>query len=705
MLLYTKLAAPKIPKRRSRAGCAFCKEKKKKCDEEHPQCGRCVEHGIECVYEPVKRRQRRKRDSVFSRDESADPSKLVNEADDNKSTVTATISQSSGVPTAQIISRKFSEDSHASSIEDYGTWSQDSAAHLIDDLYDTSVISPLESAFDAGPLLGFPGPDALLTLSPEDSRTRRCNEDYEKDADEEILRLHSPQSQHALVTVAKRPRQPDLAMIAPCPTGSPLLEFCMPAFSEFSTQTNRRALVSHFCNVLSHLIVFREESGNPFQQLVLPLTQKSHPVMNAIYALASAHLEYRGVENEEKSLYFHNQAIQGLARMIERDDQVNRNELLAAIMLLVYYEVLVQKGRSNIVEGHLKGALTIMCSNPETSDPTAVFLERAFRFYDVIAALSFGKAPLSTAPAAGCLLPFPPLGAPAASPLTGVDTLLGMATTLWPVIHRLSNLLPLKSELDAAVRTRQVNKAAVLREELQTTVAAIEAALQLWTPCLPPNCAIDTNDPTRVLGIPSPPTSPSDPGEDDENAAASNPASGDGEQRPQIHSILNNAMAYRHSALVYLYRTICAHPRRHPLVQAHAHLSLTHCVATVAHKGPMGALLWPLFVGACEAVAERDRALATQAFAALERRQGMMNIERAWEIVQEVWRRADLVKEEEDDENGDVGAGVGAAGVGLGGGKGGSGRSGMSCRGIPVGAEADLWRRVSQDMGVTIVFG
>jgi hypothetical protein len=128
-------------------------------------------------------------------------------------------------------------------------------------------------------------------------------------------------------------------MIAPIPTQSPRLEFCAPVFTEFSERTNRRALVDHFCNVLSHLIVFREESGNPFQQLVLPLCHESPAVTNAVYALASAHLEYRGVENDEKSVYFHNRAIQGLARLIQKGSGANRNELLAAIMLLVYYEV------------------------------------------------------------------------------------------------------------------------------------------------------------------------------------------------------------------------------------------------------------------------------------------------------------------------------------------------------------------------------
>lgn len=133
---------------------------------------------------------------------------------------------------------------------------------------------------------------------------------------------------------------PDLAMIAPCPIGSPTLDIRIPAFAEFSDRPNRRFLVSHFCSVLSHLIVFREESGNPFQQLVLPLSHGSTPVMNAIYALASAHLEHRGVDTGEKSIFFHNEAIQSLAQLIEKGGKVNhKNELLAAIMLLVYYEV------------------------------------------------------------------------------------------------------------------------------------------------------------------------------------------------------------------------------------------------------------------------------------------------------------------------------------------------------------------------------
>lgn len=194
------------------------------------------------------------------------------------------------------------------------------------------LFSPLDCTFDAISLstiadLGYPTSPETMTESAIE---------FDEDDHAEVAR--TPVTRQAMTQVSKAL---DLASAADYSLGSPLLEFYMPAFFEFSDQTNRRALVDHFCNSLSHLIVFREERGNPFQELVLPLTTRSSPVMNAIYALASAHMEYRGVENKEQSLYFHGEAIQGLAALIDQKGRTaeNRNELLAAIMLLVYYEV------------------------------------------------------------------------------------------------------------------------------------------------------------------------------------------------------------------------------------------------------------------------------------------------------------------------------------------------------------------------------
>jgi Fungal specific transcription factor domain len=232
-----------------------------------------------------------------------------------------------------------------------------------------------------------------------------------------------------------------------------------------------------------------------------------------------------------------------------------------------------------------------------------------------------------------------------------------MATTLWPIIHRLSNLLPLREELENAIAAHQSSKVAVLRTEFDTTSQAIEAALKQWQPSLPPSF------------------SPEERGGDVINRDQA-------DERARLQSIMNNALAYRHSAFVYLYRSIYGCSRRHAIVQRHAHVSLTHCVATVAHAGPMGALLWPLFVAACEAVSLGDRDLARQAFVAIDRRQGMTNIERAWLIVQEVWKRADLMEQM-------------------------TGSAGSNDKDLapPSRKRTDLWRGVSRDMGVTIVFG
>jgi hypothetical protein len=464
----------------------------------------------------------------------------------------------------------------------------------------------------------------------------------EGDDVEEVISTE-PHTSTPTTLVRPRSQYPDLAMIAPSPTTSPLLEFSVPIFQEFTARRNRRSLVDHFCNVLSHLIVFKEDTGNPFRQLILPLSHSSSqasPVLNAILALSSAHLECRGIENEEKSLDFHNRALQGLAMLIEQNEMDKREEMLGAIILLVYYEVLVQRGNSSIVNGHLKGAMTIMKSRNQIATPAMRFLEhvsflsclrilesdivQAFRFYDVITALSLGTSPNSNPETAPSYFPLPlaPEAEMEQSPLDSVDTLLGLSTDLWPIIHRLSQVPSIKASLDLAVAAGQSSKAIVLRTEIENSSQAIELALTNWQPSLSHIQSLECNS----IGL-----------------VESNPNS---IQNIRLQSILHNADAYRHSAIVFLYRTIHVQPRQHFMVQNHTHTSLQACfnvvqLAEKCYNGPMSALLWPLFVASCEAMTEEDRGLAANSFSGAQRRQGMNNIMQAWEIVQEVWSRYD----------------------------------------------------------------
>src|SRR5882724_5448271 len=48
-------------------------EQKKKCDELRPNCGRCHDLGKDCIYEPIKPRQRRKPESYEETDNDETP--------------------------------------------------------------------------------------------------------------------------------------------------------------------------------------------------------------------------------------------------------------------------------------------------------------------------------------------------------------------------------------------------------------------------------------------------------------------------------------------------------------------------------------------------------------------------------------------------------------------------------------------------------
>lgn len=200
---------------------------------------------------------------------------------------------------------------------------------------------------------------------------------------EEIVRESSS-------TLRSLSQDSSLAMIAPMSVASPLLSLRSPLFIDFADARNRRVLLGYFTDVLSPLMVFTEETGNPFQQLILPMSASSPPLLNAILALSCAHMEYRGVYNKEKSLDFHTRALQELGETIKRRDA--GDELLAAIVMLIYYEVvsfdialllwhvlnfhqLVHRGSSNIVSGHLKGALSILKSQSQDPSSTNKFLQ------------------------------------------------------------------------------------------------------------------------------------------------------------------------------------------------------------------------------------------------------------------------------------------------------------------------------------------
>ncbi|KAI8265820.1 hypothetical protein K4K58_010703 [Colletotrichum sp. SAR11_239] len=257
-----------------------------------------------------------------------------------------------------------------------------------------------------------------------------------------------------------------------------MLELPYPSFFNLTDDTQDRKLIHHFCTVLSHLIVFTEEPDNSFQELILPLASENSPVLHAMCAFSKGHLEYMGVQDSKHSSNFRVLAAEGVFSLVQQNCRYE--EVLAATMLLVYYESLTLTGSSNMVLEHLRSAFVVLSSMPKSAKSQSVkFLEKAFQFYDVIAALSLAASPVSATPDSDHEYPLG-LPSPKLTRTTFGDPLLGMTGDLWPILYRLSSLKALKGDLESAVTADQQSKVSVLRTEYEATSRAIENALQEW---------------------------------------------------------------------------------------------------------------------------------------------------------------------------------------------------------------------------------
>lgn len=316
------------------------KEKKKKCNEERPQCDRCMERGLKCQYEPVKPRKRRRTTTTIEQDQqrarsvTSDPGPQTGHQANVRGTLPGGV--------RNVLNDYRHHSIPPSSLDD--PWGDDgsgydSSVSSLGDLFVDSVdgLPPLQELNESIPYPTHILPSSCTSVDfhlPPATVGVPYAADY---ARTDFSR--SPSVSHFFSPPSSKPNSSyaDLAMMTPA-SMAPSSQYNSPAFEEFSRRRNRRVLVDHFCNVLSHLLVFKEEPGNPFRDFILPLASRSPPVMNAIYALSAAHMEHRGIENEERSLDFHSRTLQGLAHLIA-DHKTTRDEALAVIVLLLYYEV------------------------------------------------------------------------------------------------------------------------------------------------------------------------------------------------------------------------------------------------------------------------------------------------------------------------------------------------------------------------------
>ncbi|KAL6401652.1 hypothetical protein AUP68_15529 [Ilyonectria robusta] len=290
-------------------GCTSCKNKKRKCDETRPQCGRCQSHNLDCVYGPIKPRKRHVFKSTLASNNRLARSLL------SAATLVNSISLSSRPTTC-------SQDNH----------DQEPAIVYRSDAYNST----------------------------------RSEDEIAKDGE---TSAHSPGSSQ--VIDAHRSSSPSSAVATSNPADFPLEpSISSSSFADFSTRRNRQELLAHFCTVLSRLMVLEDRCENPFNRIILPLCQYSQLVRNAVYTLASAHLEFHGVANHEKAAFFYSRSTRNLEYEIGVKDNMKRNELLAASIMFIYYEA---NARSTLIKKYLNGVLTTL--GDVATDANTAFLE------------------------------------------------------------------------------------------------------------------------------------------------------------------------------------------------------------------------------------------------------------------------------------------------------------------------------------------
>ncbi|TVY56185.1 Beauvericin cluster-specific repressor BEA4 [Lachnellula cervina] len=340
------------------------------------------------------------------------------------------------------------------------------------------------------------------------------------------------------------------------------------------------------CGILS---VKDGPTENPWRTLVWPLARDSPALYHAIASMTAFHtskerpaLRVDGMEHMRRS-------IRSLATGIEK---MRTDTALATTLVLAFSESWDQHISTGIE--HLRGAkilvnqaLTAHKKHNLSGDEFARlrFLCNTWVYMDVIARLtSVDDDEYSDfdhiLPALNTF-----------TPNTEIDPLMGCAATLFPLIGRAANLC------------RKVRKVETNSIQLISQAIELKEAIEQWSP--PPGSAFER---------PEDPTS-------------------------EIQHALQTAEAYRYATLLYLHQAV-------PEIPSFTSAQLAKKVLVYLATVPLSSRLvivqiYPLLAAGCEAWDSEDRQWVEERWGSMVSRMWIGNIDRCFEVMQEVWSRRD----------------------------------------------------------------
>ena len=338
------------------------------------------------------------------------------------------------------------------------------------------------------------------------------------------------------------------------------------------------------CGILS---VKDGPTENPWRTLVWPLARDSPALYHAISSMTAFHSTKLKPEMKVEGMEHMRRSIRHLASGIEN---MRTDTALATTLVLAFsesWDVHVKTG----IE-HLRGAkilvnqaLTKHKQNSLMGDDLVrlKFLCNTWVYMDVIARLTsvdddettdFDSALWS----GGSFMSN-----------TEVDPLMGCASTLFPLIGHVSNLV------------RKVRKSSTNSFSIISQANDLKGLIEDWQP---PSFFEPPEDPTS-----------------------------------EIQHNLQTAEAYRWATLLYLHQAV-------PEIPSQTAAQLAKKVLVYLATVPLSSRaiivqIYPLIAAGCEAVDQEDRAWVEDRWATMSRRMLIGNIDRCLEVVKEVWHRRD----------------------------------------------------------------
>lgn len=344
------------------------------------------------------------------------------------------------------------------------------------------------------------------------------------------------------------------------------------------------------CGILS---VKDGPTENPWRTMLWPLALESPALYHAISSMTAFHrsklkpaLRVKGIEHMRQSIQHFRAGM----------NSMRKDTALATTLALAFSESWDQHISTGIE--HLRGARILVNQALASQRQTAPNLEdqerlrflcNAWVYMDVIARLTSVDDDDSNSFDAALTMPCGPLTAS-----NEIDPLMGCASTLFPLIGRVANLV------------RKVMKCSSNSVNIVSQANDLKEAIENW-------------EPPRDFRAPEDSTS-------------------------EIQHSLQTAEAYRWATLLYLHQAV---PEIPSMTAAEIAKKVMVYLATVPPSSRAIIVhIYPLLAAGCEAEGHEDRAWVGDRWAVMVQRMLIGNLDKCWEVIKEVWGRRDADEED-----------------------------------------------------------